>query len=131
MAQTRSVYFSKCLISIYFFYTPASAKAETCPAWWNDREFIYFPQQPLLGEVTGGHYCTGLIAAAAAWVLLHFGWMFKSGVLLHMHVSSNQISIYSEKKNQNINNASGFLSFLATCFEYDCPPVKSFHFVNL
>lgn len=31
--QTRSVYFSKCLISIYFFYTPASAKAETCPAW--------------------------------------------------------------------------------------------------
>lgn len=46
--------FSKFLISIYFFYTPTSAKAETCPAWWNNREFIYFPHQPLLGAVTGG-----------------------------------------------------------------------------
>lgn len=73
-----------------------------------------------------GHYCTGLIAAAAVWVLLHFGWMFKSGVLLHMCVGSKQISIYSKqkKKDQNINNASEFLSSLCMCFEYDCPSNK-------
>lgn len=113
-------FLSKCLISISFFHTLASAKAETSPAWLKDRKFIYFLQQLLLGKVTvgaslqrpdSGNCSRGF---AALWLV---GCSALESFCICIPVPNKSQTILRKKIDQNINYASGFLYFLCACFE--------------